>query len=90
MICALRLIVRQPKICVESALTVPGLKMFKTIAKRCFSCGKLKAPKVCIVGAGPAGFYAAQHLHKKLVEAEIDIIERLPVPFGLVRYNFLI
>lgn len=42
-------------------------------------------PKICVVGAGPAGFYAAQHLVKKLDSSEIDIIEKLPVPFGLVR-----
>lgn len=42
--------------------------------------------KICIVGAGPAGFYAAQYLVKHLDDAEIDIVEKLPVPFGLVRY----
>ncbi|XP_066149750.1 NADPH:adrenodoxin oxidoreductase, mitochondrial [Euwallacea fornicatus] len=45
------------------------------------------SPKICIVGAGPAGFYAAQHLSKKLHDSEIDIIEKLPVPFGLVRFG---
>lgn len=54
------------------------------ILKRFFSFKKIK-PKICIVGAGPAGFYAAQHLAKKLEQPEIDIYERLPVPFGLVR-----
>ncbi|KAF7273388.1 hypothetical protein GWI33_013902 [Rhynchophorus ferrugineus] len=44
-------------------------------------------PKICIVGAGPAGFYAAQHLSKKLEKSEIDILEKLPVPFGLVRFG---
>lgn len=39
------------------------------------------------MGAGPAGFYAAQHLVKKLDNSEIDIFERLPVPFGLVRFG---
>lgn len=43
------------------------------------------AKKVCIVGAGPAGFYAAQYLVKHLPDAEVDIVEKLPVPFGLVR-----
>lgn len=41
--------------------------------------------KICIVGAGPAGFYAAQYLVKHLADADIDIVEKLPVPFGLVR-----
>lgn len=44
-------------------------------------------PKVCIVGAGPAGFYAAQQLIKGSSEVEVDILERLPVPYGLVRYG---
>ncbi|XP_039766951.1 NADPH:adrenodoxin oxidoreductase, mitochondrial isoform X2 [Ornithorhynchus anatinus] len=40
-------------------------------------------PQVCIVGSGPAGFYTAQHLLK----AQVDIFEKLPVPFGLVRFG---
>lgn len=41
--------------------------------------------KVCIVGAGPAGFYTAQHLVKNIPDVHVDIVEKLPVPFGLVR-----
>ncbi|XP_059049222.1 NADPH:adrenodoxin oxidoreductase, mitochondrial [Achroia grisella] len=44
-------------------------------------------PRVCIVGAGPAGFYAAMHLTKYLKTVNVDIIEKLPVPFGLIRYG---
>lgn len=47
--------------------------------------GATNTQKVCIVGAGPAGFYAAQYLVKHLPDAEVDIVEKLPVPFGLVR-----
>ena len=68
--------------------------------------------KICIVGAGPAGFYAAQQILKvcTLLKAsiskrkknngkevdfifqctsnsQIDILEKLPVPYGLVRYG---
>ncbi|XP_077298647.1 NADPH:adrenodoxin oxidoreductase, mitochondrial isoform X2 [Arctopsyche grandis] len=43
--------------------------------------------RVCVVGAGPGGFYAAQHLAKHLPNATVDIIEKLPVPFGLVRFG---
>lgn len=53
--------------------------------KRFFSTSTTKLPKICIVGAGPAGFYAAQHLIKHIQCAHIDIYEKLPVPFGLVR-----
>ncbi len=42
--------------------------------------------RVAIVGAGPAGFYAAEHLFKqKSVVVQIDMFDRLPTPFGLVR-----
>ncbi|KAJ3641136.1 hypothetical protein Zmor_027654 [Zophobas morio] len=44
-------------------------------------------PKICIVGSGPAGFYAAQYMASRLQTAQIDIFERLPVPFGLVRFG---
>ncbi|GJQ87019.1 hypothetical protein Trydic_g12600 [Trypoxylus dichotomus] len=43
--------------------------------------------KICVVGSGPAGFYAAQHLVKHMPSAKVDIYEKLPVPFGLVRYG---
>ena len=44
-------------------------------------------PKVCIVGAGPAGFYAAQQLLKSSSNINVDILEKLPVPYGLVRFG---
>ncbi|XP_067860458.1 NADPH:adrenodoxin oxidoreductase, mitochondrial isoform X2 [Heptranchias perlo] len=43
--------------------------------------------KVCIIGSGPAGFYTAQHLLKYHKSAIVDIYEKLPVPFGLVRFG---
>ncbi|XP_027885760.1 NADPH:adrenodoxin oxidoreductase, mitochondrial [Xiphophorus couchianus] len=46
-----------------------------------------RCPKVCIIGSGPAGFYTAQHLIKACQDVEVDIYERLPVPFGLVRFG---
>jgi ferredoxin--NADP+ reductase len=42
--------------------------------------------RVAIVGSGPAGFYAAEHLLKQEgVAVEVDMFDRLPTPFGLVR-----
>ncbi len=42
--------------------------------------------RVAIVGAGPAGFYAAGHLFKqKDFTVEVDMFDKLPTPFGLVR-----
>lgn len=43
--------------------------------------------RVAIIGAGPAGTYAADILSKSDLSVSIDIIERLPAPFGLVRYG---
>src|SRR5689334_21206284 len=42
--------------------------------------------KVAVVGSGPAGFYAADALLKSEDPAvEVDLIDRLPTPWGLVR-----
>jgi ferredoxin--NADP+ reductase len=48
----------------------------------------MKSFKVAIIGAGPAGYFAAQALQNLADENrsfEIDMIERLPTPWGLVR-----
>jgi ferredoxin--NADP+ reductase len=42
--------------------------------------------RVAIVGSGPAGFYAAEHLLRaEALDCEVDMFDRLPTPFGLVR-----
>ncbi len=43
--------------------------------------------RVAVVGGGPAGIYAADILAKSDADISIDILERLPAPFGLVRYG---
>jgi ferredoxin/flavodoxin---NADP+ reductase len=45
--------------------------------------------RLAIVGAGPAGIYAADILLKaeKKFDASIDLFEQLPAPYGLVRYG---
>jgi ferredoxin--NADP+ reductase len=43
--------------------------------------------KIAVVGSGPAGFYAADALLRAAPPCEVDLYERLPVPFGLVRYG---
>lgn len=48
----------------------------------------MKSYKIAIVGAGPAGYFAAQALQNLATEElsfAIDMIERLPTPWGLVR-----
>jgi ferredoxin--NADP+ reductase len=42
--------------------------------------------RIAVIGSGPAGFYAAGHLLKASdAGVEVDMIERLPTPWGLVR-----
>lgn len=41
--------------------------------------------RVAVVGSGPAGFYAASALLASDLTVEVDLIERLPTPWGLVR-----
>lgn len=44
--------------------------------------------KVAVVGSGPAGFYAAGHLLAEGPEGlSVDMFERLPTPWGLVRFG---
>ena len=48
----------------------------------------MSAYKVVIVGAGPAGYFAAQalqNLQTEELQFSIDMVERLPTPWGLVR-----
>ncbi len=40
---------------------------------------------IAIIGSGPAGFYTADALMRSCPECEIDFIERLPTPYGLIR-----
>ncbi len=43
--------------------------------------------RVAVVGAGPAGIYASDILAKSDLDVSIDLFERLPAPYGLVRYG---
>jgi ferredoxin--NADP+ reductase len=44
--------------------------------------------RVAIVGSGPAGFYTAEHVLKhEGTRAEVDMFDRLPTPYGLVRFG---
>ena len=40
---------------------------------------------IAIIGSGPAGYYTAEALQKQFPAVEIDILDRLPTPFGLIR-----
>ncbi|WP_406317823.1 FAD-dependent oxidoreductase [Streptosporangium sp. NBC_01639] len=44
--------------------------------------------RVAVVGSGPAGIYTAEALMKQAPgSVEVDVLERLPTPYGLVRYG---
>ncbi|WP_246816139.1 FAD-dependent oxidoreductase, partial [Corynebacterium sp. HMSC11E11] len=43
--------------------------------------------RVAIVGSGPAGVYASDALMKSGREVSIDLYEKMPAPFGLIRYG---
>lgn len=43
--------------------------------------------RVAVVGAGPAGIYASDILTKNDPEVTVDIFDRLPTPYGLIRYG---
>ena len=43
--------------------------------------------RVAVVGAGPAGIYAADILTTRDERATVDIFDRLPTPYGLIRYG---
>jgi len=46
-----------------------------------------RPPRVAIVGAGPSGLFAAQALLAGRDDVLVDVLDRLPTPFGLVRYG---
>lgn len=50
--------------------------------------GPRRSLRVAIVGSGPAGCYAAEHLlADPALDVEVSVFERLPAPYGLVRYG---
>jgi ferredoxin/flavodoxin---NADP+ reductase len=55
--------------------------MFHSIAQ----VGETDNLRVAVVGSGPAGFYAAAALLASDLDVSVDMIERLPTPWGLVR-----
>lgn len=70
----------------------PGASDYDQVANSAFQrtwsgpdVGRLR---VAIVGSGPSACYAAQELlDTRGIQASVDMFERLPTPFGLVRYG---
>lgn len=65
-----------------------GLQFLRTadLCRR-YSSTNHGVPHIAVVGSGPAGYYTAQQILKGHQKAVVDIYEKLPVPFGLVRYG---
>ena len=40
-----------------------------------------------VVGGGPAGLYCTKKLLKNVENIRIDVFEKMPIPFGLIRYG---
>ncbi|PRW65126.1 FAD-dependent oxidoreductase [Actinopolyspora mortivallis] len=43
--------------------------------------------RVAVIGAGPAGVYTADILNKSETPVDVDLFDRMPAPYGLVRYG---
>ncbi len=43
--------------------------------------------KVCVIGSGPSGMYTAKYILQEQPGVKVDVIERLPEPFGLVSFG---
>lgn len=44
--------------------------------------------RIAVIGSGPAGLFAADELRRsERISIEVDVIDRLPTPYGLVRYG---
>src|SRR5699024_11980947 len=42
--------------------------------------------RIAVIGSGPAGIYASDLLVKSELDVQIDLFEKMPAPFGLIRY----
>lgn len=45
------------------------------------------ALRFAIVGSGPAAFFTSKSLMRSIPDCKIDMFEKLPCPYGLVRYG---
>ncbi|KAF2101355.1 NADPH:adrenodoxin oxidoreductase [Rhizodiscina lignyota] len=82
-----RLKLQQPLLNAERGIKYP-YRTFKPTFGRYYSTnGAVRPFRLAVIGSGPAGFYTAYRVMQKIPGARVDMYERLPVPFGLVRYG---
>jgi len=67
-------------------------RLVRSVITRAHSCSKplstvATLPRIAVCGSGPSAFYSIKYLLDKHPDVHIDIIEKLPTPFGLVRYG---
>ncbi|KAI6192156.1 NADPH:adrenodoxin oxidoreductase, mitochondrial [Aphelenchoides bicaudatus] len=44
-------------------------------------------PRIAVIGSGPAGLYSCSALLNRLPECRLDVVDRSPVPYGLVQFG---
>ena len=46
-----------------------------------------EGPRIAVVGAGPSGCFSAKEILRQVLGSRVDVYDRLPVPYGLLRYG---
>lgn len=89
---SLLLSVARQRACAFSRAGAPSLR--PSLWQRAAVAEAVRTYHVAVVGSGPAGFYTSKYLMKeanspksKLGSLHVDMFERLPTPFGLVRFG---
>lgn len=65
----------------------PEVPVTANIGRQYSTTGSRRPLRLAIIGSGPAGFYTAHRVMKKLADVKVDMYEQLPVPYGLVRFG---
>lgn len=82
---------RMPYVCnacrLNSLATTPRLCSRYGLRRQSTVTTDRRPLRMAVIGSGPAGYYTAYKIMKKMPEAYIDMFESLPVPYGLVRFG---
>jgi adrenodoxin-NADP+ reductase len=81
---------RAPYICFNCSrllrISSPKNRNVSISAKR-YASSRQGPFRLAVIGSGPAAFYAASKVMREHRDSRVDMYERLPIPFGLVRYG---